>query len=305
MLNLIILCGIPSSGKSTWAIQHVAKDPSNWVRVNNDSLREMMNQSVFTNDYEKLIKSTREFIVLQALRSGKNVIVDNLNLSKRTFDDYCNLAKSTGKAIKVFEESFYVEKEEAIERDSKRTGSARVGPEVINKWWKASGGKQHKLYVCREEIFTKLQEPEPVQLIEGLPNCAIIDLDGSMCDLSHRNPYDASSCLLDKPNQHVVDMAKLLHDNSHKIFFFSGRKEQYREDTEKWLNIHFGKSFSLHMREDGNDEKDVCLKERLFKTHVFNKYNCKAWMDDRLQVVRYVYESGLPLFRVGNPDSSF
>lgn len=305
MQNLIILCGIPGAGKSFWAKQKIAEDPTNWVRVNNDDLRQSMNGSVFTNDYEKLIKATREFIVLQALKSGKNVIVDNLNLGKRNFEDYCKLAKSSGREIKVFEKSFYVEKEEAIKRDSERTGSAKVGPEVIAKWWKASGGKQHKLYVPREEVFVKVPEPLPMEHFEGLPDCAIFDLDGSMCDISHRSPYDASTCNKDKPNTHVVKFAKLLHDDGHKIFFFSGREEKHKTMTEEWLNKHFGKSFSLHMRETENFEKDVLLKDRLFKTHIANKYNCKAWVDDRLQIVRYVYEMGLPLFRVGNPDANF
>ena len=305
MIQLILTVGVPSSGKSTWAKQKVAEDPSNWVRVNNDDLRQSFNGSHFTNDYEKLIKSTREFIVLQALKSGKNVIVDNLNLGKRNFEDYCKLAQSSGKQVKVFEKSFYVELSEAIKRDSERTGSAKVGPEVIGKWWKTSGGKQHKLYVCREEVFVKTFEPISYSETEGLPNCAIFDLDGTMANISHRSPYDASNCNKDKPNLHVVNFAKLLHENGHTIFFFSGREDKHKAMTEEWLDKHFGKSYSLHMRETENFEKDVLLKDRLFKTHVANKYNCKAWVDDRLQIARYVYDMGLPLFRVGDPESNF
>ena len=46
MIKVEMLVGIPGSGKSTYAKQIVTKDPSNWVRINNDDLRAMMNGSV-------------------------------------------------------------------------------------------------------------------------------------------------------------------------------------------------------------------------------------------------------------------
>jgi hypothetical protein len=41
------------------------------------------------------------------------------------------------------------------------------------------------------------------------------------------------------------------------------------------------------MRESGNMEDDVSLKERLYNTHISGKFNCKAWVDDRLRVSDY------------------
>lgn len=304
MIQLILTVGVPSSGKSTWAKQKVAEDPTNWVRINNDSLREMMNGSVFTNDYEKLIKSTREFIVLQALKSGKNVIVDNLNLGKRNFEDYCKLAQSSGKQVKVLEKSFYVELSEAIKRDSERTGSAKVGPEVIGKWWKASGGKQHKLYVCREEVFVKVPEPLPMEHVEGLPNAIIVDIDGTLQKNHHgRSYYDASTCDQDVPNIPVIETVKMFHDKGYEIIFCSGREDKYKDPTERFFKKHIPDvKYVLHMRTTDDQRKDSIIKPEIFDKYIRNKYNVLLVLDDRKQVVDSFRNLGLTVFQVAPGD---
>ena len=306
MLQVILTVGIPSSGKSTWAKQHVAKDPTNWVRINNDMLRSMCNNTVYTADYEKLIVSTRVHMIKQALLMNKNVIVDNVNLGKRNFQEAINAALSSNVDVKIYEKPFYIPLDEALQRDSSRVGKEKVGEDIIRKFWKSSGGAQHKYYVPREEVYLKkISYIEKMEQDKNLPSCAIIDLDGSMCDIKHRNPYDASTCDKDSPIEHVVDMSKLLYSNNNKIIFFSGRENKYRSLTEKWLKVHFGEDFSLYMREDNNQENDALLKERLFNTHIKNKFYCKAWIDDRLRVCQKIFEMGLPLFRVGDPNASF
>src|SRR5271170_1778777 len=155
MIKVELLVGIPGSGKSTYAKQVVAKDPSNWVRINNDDLRAMLNGSVWTSEYEKMITDARNYLIRDALKRGKNVIIDNLNINRRHFDDVCKIAKSVNADIQVFEKAFYIELDEAMERNSKREGAARVPDDVVKKWWKDSGGKQFKFFKGRVEIFTE------------------------------------------------------------------------------------------------------------------------------------------------------
>lgn len=308
MLQIILTIGIPSSGKSTWAKSEIAKDPNNWVRINNDQLREMMNGSVWSADYEKIIGNVRNHLIKDAIKCGKNIIIDNLNINRRHFKDVAKICKAANADINLFEKSFYIELDEAIVRDAKREGKAKVGEEVIKKWWKESGGKQHQHYNAHVEVFTKTNSAEaPSTIVQdpSLDKCAIFDLDGTMCNISHRNPYDASNCDKDIPNEHVVELAKLLHKNGHKIFFFSGREDKHKEMTIKWLDANFSLSYVMHMRESGNFEDDRLLKERLFNTHIKDKYNCKLWVDDRLRVCKFIHEAGLPLFRVGPPDADF
>ena len=40
-LEILILIGIPASGKSTWSKEYVRKNP-NWVRVSRDDFRDML-----------------------------------------------------------------------------------------------------------------------------------------------------------------------------------------------------------------------------------------------------------------------
>ena len=42
MNKLILTRGIQGSGKTTWARQWVAEDPSSRVRINNDDIRNML-----------------------------------------------------------------------------------------------------------------------------------------------------------------------------------------------------------------------------------------------------------------------
>lgn len=311
MIKIELLVGIPGSGKSTYAKQLVAKDPANWARINNDDLRSMLNGSVWTSEYEKFITDTRNYLIRDALKRGKNVIIDNLNLNKRHWEDTCKIVKSVNVDAQVYEKLFYIELEEAVERDSKREGKAKVGEEVIKKWWKESGGKQFKFSKPKVEIFLTSKgmnkNVEPLNQNENLPRAAIFDNDGTISLIhSGRSPYDASTCDLDAPHPHVIECMKLYYNAGYKILFVSGREEKDREPTERFYQQYFPEvKYELFMRPTGDMRKDVIIKEEIFNNHIKNKYFVAGWFDDRLQVSKWVYESGLPLFRVNDPEASF
>ena len=301
MLNLILTVGVPACGKSTWAKQQVAKDPTNWVRINNDDLRAMANGTVFTTDYEKFIASTRIFMIKEALMKKKNVILDNVNMGKRNFEEACKAAQAANVDVKVFEKPFYVDLDEAIERDSKREGSSKVGVDVIKKFWKASGGKQHKYYVPREEIYLKKTQTDPPEWDDKLPNCIMVDLDGTLALFEHhRSPYDASNCDKDLPNKPVVDIVKMFYANDHKIIFCSGREDKDRDPTIKFIECHLpGIEYSLFMRPTGDVRKDFIVKGEIYDEKVRGKYNVAVVFDDRSSVVELAWRArGLTCFQV-------
>jgi predicted kinase len=311
MIRVEILVGLPASGKSTYAKQLVAKDPNSWVRINNDDLRAMMNGSVWSQDYEKMITDARNYLIRDALKRGKNIVIDNLNLNRRHFDDVCKIAKSINADIQVMEKSFYVELEEALERNSKREGAARVPDDVIKKWWKESGKTMHKHYKPRIEIFRESKgmnrNMEPMVQDESKPRAVIFDNDGTI-SLIHagRSPYDASTCDLDAPHKHVIECMKLYHNAGYKILFVSGREDKDRAPTERFYQEHFPEvKYELFMRATGDMRKDVIIKEEIFNAHIKDKYFVAGWFDDRLQVSKWVYEQGLPLFRVNDPEANF
>lgn len=305
MLKVIMCCGIPSSGKSTWSRQEIAKDPNNWVRINNDDIRAMLNGSVYSPSYEKLIIETRNFLIKEALKRDKSVIIDNLNLNRRHFDDVCKIAKEINKDIQIFEKSFYIELEEALERDSKRTGSAQVGEKVIRKWWKDSGGKQYKFYNPRNEIFTKPPYIDALSSFkleqdENLPKTIISDLDGTLALFEHhRGPYDATNCDNDLPYVPVVESVKAFYKLGYKVLFCSGREDKYREPTIKFIEKYLpGLEYQLFMRKSGDMRKDSIIKEEIYRNNIEGKYYISHIYDDRAQVVSLWRSLGLTCFQV-------
>ncbi len=325
MIKVEMLVGIPGSGKSTYAKQVVAKDPSNYVRINNDDLRAMMNGSVWSADYEKMITDARNYLIRDALKRGKNVIIDNLNLNRRHFDDVCKIAKSVNTDVQVFEKVFYIELEEAIERDSKREGKAKVGEAVVKKWFKDSAGKQFKFYKPRVEIFH--QRPGNLQSTveapawnNSLPIAVLCDLDGTLALIHNRSPYDASDCdIKDLPNVPVIETIKAHHKAGRKIIFCSGREDKYRPETirfiEKYCTYEYDKwadnpnvlgaemveaplPYQLFMRKTDDFRKDAIIKEEIYQNQIEGKYNVLCVLDDRDQVVEFWRSKGLTCFQV-------
>ena len=303
-----MLVGLPASGKSTYAKSIVAKDPSNWVRVNNDDLRAMMNGSVWSQDYEKMITDARNYLIRDALKRGKNVIIDNLNLNRRHFDEVCKIAKSVNTDVQVFEKAFYIELEEAVARDSKREGKAQVGEVVIKKWWKDSGGKQFKFYKPRMEIFQERkgnsQAMEGPAHIPGLPEAVLCDLDGTLALIHGRSPYDASDCdIKDLPNTPVVKSVQMYHDAGYKIVFCSGRENKYEPETRRFIEKHLPNvAYELHMRKTDDFRKDAIIKEEIYQNFILDKFNVLLILDDRSSVVQFWRDKGLTCFQVATGD---
>ena len=56
MKKVLVLKGIPASGKSTYAKQLVKDNPGMYKRINRDDLRHMLDGYKMTNANEKFIK---------------------------------------------------------------------------------------------------------------------------------------------------------------------------------------------------------------------------------------------------------
>lgn len=323
MQKVFMYVGIPACGKSTAAKAEIAKNPDGWARINNDDIRAMLNGSVWSSDYEKFITDTRNYLIKEALRRGKDVIIDNLNLNRKHFDDVVKIAKGLNRDIQVIEKSFYIELEEAIERDAKRTGSAHVGEAVIKKWWKESGGKGHKFYKPRTETIVRdmnkpvMGEAPPKDV--SLGNAIMCDLDGTVSlfnkindrgkvevvyPAAHaRNPYDASRADEDLLNEAVAIVLKTFAEKGTKILFCSGRTGEYEPQTRTFLDKHFpGMDYKLMMRKTGDNRKDSIVKEEIYRNNIEGRYNVLFVLDDRTQVVDQWRSLGLTCWQVAPGD---
>lgn len=133
-MRVIILKGIPASGKSTWAKNYILNLNlyGLWKRINCDSLRLMLDCVQFDKDKEDFIFQARNSLLNLALLNGYSVILDECNLQpKKTLSIY-TIAREYN--VKPEVKWFPISVEEAILRDKNRDAS--VGEDVIRMIYK-------------------------------------------------------------------------------------------------------------------------------------------------------------------------
>lgn len=138
MSDVIILVGLPASGKSTFAKQFILDNPG-WVRINKDTLRLEIGGNDSWYKKEKLVFKRERELIKESIDNGINIVIDNTHLNPKTLNATKDFVESCGgNIVKVI--YFDVEVEEAIRRDKER-GSASVGAHVIkhmyNTWIKS------------------------------------------------------------------------------------------------------------------------------------------------------------------------
>ena len=272
MSKILVLCGPPASGKSTYAREFI-KGKTDWVIVNRDSIREGRG-NYWVPSQEDYISDLEEFSVRAAIKRNYNVIIDATNLNPKTQEKWRKIATETKSSIEFKE--FYITFKEALERDKNRERS--VGEKVLKNFYL-------KYYPDKyaEEISDKRYILEQDK---SLPKCIIVDIDGTVAINQGRSPYDLTKVSEDKPNDPLVDLLRIL-SGSIDIIFFSGREgtKQCREDTAKWINDNINIPYQLYMRKEKDYRPDEVIKEELYNEIIKDNYYCIAIFDDRQKVV--------------------
>lgn len=133
MAKLVVLRGLPASGKSTLAAQLVMQG---FKRVNFDDLRLMIDNGFYTKQNEKYIVDVAQTMAALALQSGYNVVFDNTNFNPFHIKWARSLAKELNAELEI--QDVITPLEVCIERDLNRN-QGRVGRDVIikmhNKWF--------------------------------------------------------------------------------------------------------------------------------------------------------------------------
>lgn len=118
MKRIIILQGLPGSGKSTWAKQYVAEKPTERIRINKDDIRRMLG-IYWIPEREGLVQSIVDNTIKEAMKQGYEIVVDNMNLN---VDEVRNIGRIIAGQdyTPEFKTFFDVPLEECIRRDSLR-----------------------------------------------------------------------------------------------------------------------------------------------------------------------------------------
>lgn len=141
----------------------------------------------------------------------------------------------------------------------------------------------------------------------------IIDLDGTLCDVSHRTHFVKESppnwpaffdaCIDDTPNAAVAALYDMAIQTNYRIIYVSGRPETHRAETEEWLCRHELNNYAeLLMRPAGDYRQDAVVKRELFDQHISGRYHILFTVDDRDQVVQMWRDLGLTCFQVAAGD---
>lgn len=296
--RLYLTVGLPASGKSTWAKQHVATNPGT-LRLNRDDFRQMLfGKPVLDASQEKQVTVVQHAAVAAALKDSRDVVVDDTNFFAQGVKALIKIA-GTYQAEVVFKDFTGVDLEECIRRDALREAS--VGESVIRgmynrylkgKTWKAPTSDTYQI----AEYSADLSKPKAV----------IVDIDGTIAQMADRSPYAWDRVGEDSPVQAVLDMVFALEQAGNKILFTSGRDASCRDQTLDWLETHYsGGGWSLAMRAEGDNRVDWIIKAEIFDTFYRDQFNITLVVDDRPQVCRMWRKMGLTVAQVGNPDYEF
>ena len=285
MSKIIFTRGIQGSGKSTWAKQWCIDHPD-WVRINRDDIRNMRGQYWLPKD-EGMISEMELELIISALESGKNVVIDAMNLNKERDIkgklDAIRKRLNVNDPITIHHEVYDftdVSLEECQRRNLIRPNS--IDPAVIQRTWE------------------KYLAPEPVVYKENnkLPHCIIVDVDGTLAKMEGRSPYDWDKVSTDRANLPVINMVNNCKDG-RRIIVFTGRDGVCLQETEDWLNRNHVVYDEIFIRPEGNTEKDSIIKKRMFEENIRGKYYVDFVVDDRNQVVdMWRKELGLTCFQV-------
>ncbi|WP_091509467.1 phosphatase domain-containing protein [Flexibacter flexilis] len=288
--KIILMRGLPGSGKSTWAKNLLKEQPNIYKRINRDELRLMFDDGQTSKESEKFIRQVRDTLIWEALRAGKNVIVDDTNLTDHHYEHFRQLIEKYNTAhtdnVQIEIQEMTTPLELCIHRDAQRPKpvGAKVIREMNDKLLKQKAG----IYAAQDA---------------NLPKALICDLDGTLALLHHRNPYDTGRCETDELNQPVADLLNNYAAQGHKILLVSGRTDQFRAQTLRWLQKHLVPYHALIMRATTDNRRDSVVKRELFEQHIAGRYFIDFVLDDRNQVVdMWRGELQLPCFQVNYGD---
>lgn len=292
MSKMIIMRGLPASGKSTRA-EELSKEMGNAVRINKDLLRTMLHFDKFTFINEERTRNAARVVAKKMIEEGACVIIDDTNLNEKTMQSWKDLGREFGCKVEVVDMDTPLE--ECIERDKKR--EKKVGEHVIYQMALQNG-------MVPESTFV------------------ICDIDGTLAETTHRLHYLYADVgkLVPHEKKDWGGFFKAAGDDRFRaevweqvaaensdVILVSARPEEYRAQTQEWLakhGLHEGWDYkTLIMRKSGDRRDDDIVKaevaDRYFKGHTI-----KRVYDDRPRIIRMWRERGYDVVDVG-PGTEF
>lgn len=126
----------------------------------------------------------------------------------------------------------------------------------------------------------------------------ICDLDDTLALIGDRDPYKTELAGQDKLNKAVAEVLKHFHPD-YEILIVSGREENHKEVTVKWLIDNRIVYSKLLMRPSGNHETTgIELKKQFYLGYIEPNYEVLFALDDMFKICEMYRELGVPCFQV-------
>lgn len=276
-MKIIVLRGLPWSGKSTWCKSQDI--PS----ISKDDIRQLLHNGVYSKKNEQDVLAYRDIFIVSKLLELKDVIVDDTNLNPVHIKTIGLIAQMYWAQLEI--KDFTTDIETCIERDSKRENP--VGEKVIRDMAK------------KWNYPPKKPEFEPIATFsDDKQDAVIFDIDWTLAKNVSRSPYDMTRVSEDEVYEDITMLVWLM-SISHEIIFVSGRDDSCQSDTLVWLqnNVEFIGEANLVMRKTWDIRKDSIIKYEIAK-QLNNEYNIRYVFDDRNQVVKMWREAGFRCLQV-------
>tara|TARA_R110000824_G_scaffold167675_5_gene344682 strand:- start:1742 stop:2179 length:438 start_codon:yes stop_codon:yes gene_type:complete len=133
------------------------------------------------------------------------------------------------------------------------------------------------------------------------PKCILVDVDGTLAKMKRgpgeRSPFDWHRVGEDLPNMPIINLVNALSQD-YVIIVLTGRDGIALEDTKDWLEDYGVKYDGIHIRPEGNNQKDSIIKHDIYVNHILPNYEVEFVLDDRDQVVNLWRSIGLTCLQV-------
>lgn len=302
MTELVICRGLPSSGKTTWAVHWLSGEPNTRSRVNRDDLRQSLfalNAGALTHEQENAVTEVHHATIRALLKNGRDVVCDDTNLRARTVRELLRIAQQVGASVQF--KNFDTPPALCIERDRQRgdAGGRLVGEAVIRSFADRYFKKGSLPPIPTLDVDSQTLTYTPDNTLEP---AWLVDMDGTLAKMNGRGPFEWHRVGEDDLNLPIAAILEVLTLGGYRILVVSGRDGSCRAETEQWLADNDIGYDGLFMREAGDMRKDAVVKSEIFWRDIAPHWAVQGVFDDRDQVVQMWRGLGLTCLQVAPGD---
>lgn len=299
--TLIMMCGLPGSGKSTYAKDFVSKQDEKWVIHSSDELRRELLGDQTRQDKNDLIFSEMHSRIARDLVAGINVIYDACNIQRKNRMAFIQFLKQKKVACDIQCVFMAAPFKMCVSQNSKRFGDDRVPDYVIRKMYRQ---------FCTPWEFgfdnvhcVKMNEPnnkiDPNKFVEELMT---YDQETKWHSLSLGDHMEnAKRYITHRRGNKILQMAALLHDcgKPETKRFLNTRNEKI-ENAHYYAHENCGAydvlsgAFDLHVLTDHEILEVATIIEFHMRPYSGWKSSEKAMKRDK-KILGYLYDSVLKI----------